>query len=212
MPLPSGTVRIVLSGTLAGGEIFSCGFQLRGDGGWSQNQLDAAVGVAGSSLASNFLTTATLANFPTTTSFRRVQGYLYAGGTSAVRQSEATFAVKTGTASGVLPNQLALVVTLNTGRPGRSFRGRMYLPGPAAIPLSSTDGQMIGTNLDGLCTTLQGCFQGIRDGAGGAPVVVASSKQGAMTTVTAIKIDSKVDTQRSRAQTQQILRSSVRTI
>lgn len=74
-------------------------------------------------------------------------------------------AAYTGTTSGGvastddLPPQSACVVTINTGKVGRRFRGRIYLPGFAEA--AQTSGQFVPAQLTSIqtgCTTLQNAY------------------------------------------------------
>jgi hypothetical protein len=104
-------------------------------------------------------------------------------------------------ANEAVPNQVALVVSLRTAQIGRSFRGRVYLPGLA-------DNQVIGSNVSGVTaaafkSTIDGLFTNLTV-VGAIPVVV-SRFANKVPRVTAVAtpiittlVSTRVDTQRRR--------------
>lgn len=99
------------------------------------------------------------------------------------------------------PSNVALVVTLRTGLSGRSFRGRLYHGG---IPVSVTTGNNVSpayvTNVGTLYASL------ITPGSANNPTLVVASRYtnnlprvtGLTTPVTAMQVNTQVDTQRRR--------------
>lgn len=209
---PANTVKAIISGTLANNEIFAFGFQLDGSGITGQLSLTQLQGTVSAALTSGFLTTSVKALFSTTTVFTTVSLYYYTGGTKAALQSQNAGINTAGTSAGIpLPNQCAEVVTLQTGIPGRSKRGRAYLP-PVTVTSLTATGQVASAN----CTTLANAFAGmlsaIKGGTNGATPVVASATQNAKTPITAVRVDSLVDTQRRRRNKSLPLASIVATV
>lgn len=196
----SGTLRCVTSGTLAGGEIFSFTQAFRGDAGWSDTEFETAYGQWVLSVQNVLCASGILAEWPSTTHFTKVRAYLYGAGGALVKQGESADFDKQGSAPSAspLPNQLALVVTLLTGFPGRSKRGRVYLPAPAASQLSA-DGQASSVSVDTIGGAYRDALQAMKDDTLSCPPVVASATTTAMTDITSIRVDSKLDTQRRRA-------------
>jgi hypothetical protein len=107
-----------------------------------------------------------------------------------------------GLGSASMPGQVALVVSLLTGRPGASYRGRVYLPAGAAQV--SVQGR-IGTDVAGTIAT--DFAQWIRDvETAGASIldpqlsaVVYSQVKGVANAITEVKVGTRLDIQRRRA-------------
>lgn len=110
-----------------------------------------------------------------------------------------------GVASPALSNQIAFCVSLRTANRGRSFRGRIYLPG---IPAASMDDAnhlvpAIATNIANLVFN---ALDQVTVDTGALPVVVSRFTAGEPRTtgiatpmVSAIAVDNVVDSQRRRA-------------
>jgi hypothetical protein len=95
------------------------------------------------------------------------------------------------------PFQIAQCVTLLTERPGRSGKGRMYLPAPVSI--LDNNGQIGTADRDALLGTTAALLTAINaiTSANAAPVAVAAS-DGHHWPVTAIRVGRVLDTQRRR--------------
>jgi hypothetical protein len=105
-----------------------------------------------------------------------------------------------GTTNVTKPLQTALVVSLLTGRPGRSYNGRLYLPALGAILDTATarvPAFTVQAYLDGAKTMLQSIQTAQPDGAG-MQLCVVSHKLEFQTPVTALRIGDVLDTQRRR--------------
>lgn len=204
MPYAPGTVKCSIGGDLAGGEVFSYTLAFRGAANWDQTRLDRLNGAVAAGLENAFLTAAVKGHFNATTVWQTIRCYLYTGGTAAAIISEQGGINIAGTAAaGSLPNQVSEVVTLLTGLPGRSNRGRIYLP-PMSVGVVSGAGQN-GAGVTDTLEALRSMLQGIKDlPDDGAPVVVASLRTGSMRDVTSIRMDSRFDVQRRRAYSQAI--------
>jgi hypothetical protein len=195
---PANTVKCVISGTLPSGEIFAFGFQMDGSGISGQLALTQLLGVVSGSLTGNFLTTAVKALFGTGVVFTTVSLYYYNGGSTAALQAQNSGINTPGTsAAAQLPDQCALVVSLLTGIPGRTKRGRLYLP-PMSAGLMNGNGQLSSATCTTVAAAMAAFFNGIRTSANGAQPVVASATAGTKTPLTSVRVDSIVDTQRRR--------------
>lgn len=108
-----------------------------------------------------------------------------------------------GTAGSVatagFPPQVAAVASLRTAVAGRSFRGRMYVPGIPRAFSSGDDGVINATDAQGLAD----CFDGMRRHidtmyAGFGQLVVFSRLNDVATKVTSIRVGRTLDIQRRR--------------
>jgi hypothetical protein len=199
MPYPSGTIKTVIGGTLPGGEVFAFGWQNRAVGVSTQTDLNMVNGQTNAALANNFLTTSVKALFSTQVVFTRVTNYLYTGGSSASLVSVSTPSIAGTSAVAGMPNQCAVVVTLETGVPGRSNRGRAYLP-PVNVGLINAGTVQLSS---ATCTTLANAFASMLtalhdDSSPNGVPAVASALKGAIRDITAVRVDSIIDTQRRR--------------
>lgn len=129
----------------------------------------------------------------------RIYSYLVPGG-AATGLGVSTGGNVAGSGSITFPFQSALVFTLGTNRPGRSFRGRSYWPILTGT-LSST-GQY--SNTAGILTTAQAfrdmlaAVAGQSTGTGVMRPVIASASEGTVTAVTSVRLGNIIDTQRRR--------------
>lgn len=119
-------------------------------------------------------------------------------GAPATLGAISTPASASGSGATVHPPQCATVVTLQTGIPGASYRGRMYVPmlaGSIGSGLTRTDlSASTATNFASLLEVLGSTASG---GLADDPAVV-SAAAGAVTPVTSVRIGNVVDTQRRR--------------
>src|SRR5690348_4789908 len=129
----------------------------------------------------------------------RVRVYKYTSG-NHVASSSAVASITGGAGAGSRSGafQDSLVVTLQTGLSGRSYRGRMYLPYAAG---TTTSGFALSTMVDGACTAIGDLFGYIKNNpvSGlGVPVVWSHTKD-VQSPIHTLRCDSKVDVQRRRA-------------
>lgn len=199
MAYAAGTVKTVISGVLVGGEQFAFGFQANLGSSAGQLALTQYNGVVSGSLTGNLLTTTIKALLPSTTRFTTVTSYLYTGGSTAslVAQNAGINTAGTGTTS-PMPNQCAIVVSLLTGIPGRSTRGRAYFPGWTGDQIIASTGQLSSTSSGQLAAAWGAFLSGVKDTTNGAPPVVASSLHGTVTPIVQVAVDTIIDTQRRR--------------
>lgn len=200
--IPAHAIKLVFAGTLQGGEVFA--HSLWVDFGSQPSQSDLNTFVTNCYLTFNAQVgiTGVKSSLPNTTAYATVTGYAYDGAHSnAVLVSPPTAITCTGTAGTGLPNQCALVMSLLTGIPGRSFRGRTYLPACQSSSLAAT-GQVGSSTVDTFANAWAGFINGMEAGGGGSPAVkfvVASAAKGVLTEVVNVQIDSRLDVQRRRA-------------
>lgn len=203
MTIPFGYSRNVFNGTLPGGEIF--GWSLwcsEAPSGQAATQAQAnAVAAAFTSVSGDGTTMPPKQLINSAAAYTNVTTYSYelpGGKASAVAQASiAQAGVGTGAQ---LPNQCAVACTLHTGHAGRSNRGRVYLPlnsltlGVGA-QLSQTQAAQISLFLAKLITQ-------INTAVNPGKVVVLSQKHGSSWPIIDVKVDTRVDIQRRRANRQ----------
>lgn len=125
-------------------------------------------------------------------------------GTTLLQAGESASGLETGNGAGVLPPQCAAVFSLRTGRPGRSYKGRMYWPATGVSPESSTGrmGNTFATALLGdyveMLSDVATLANGIMGPGSQLAPVVYSTKLDLVTPVTTIALGNVIDTQRRR--------------
>lgn len=105
-----------------------------------------------------------------------------------------------GTAPGGngLPPQLAAVISLRTVFAGRSFRGRMYLPGLDET-FADSGGTMASATAQAIADSAEGFRRALEDiELGAGALVVFSRKNNTFASVAAIRVGTRLDTQRRR--------------
>lgn len=111
-----------------------------------------------------------------------------------------------GTGGAGLPAQAAVCCSLRTGRPGGSYRGRLYWP---ALGVTLSGGRLdanallkasVGTvgYLESLATYLPGALNAL-----GLKPVVVSTTRGIATRIQEVAVGNRLDTQRRRSEGQQ---------
>jgi len=102
-----------------------------------------------------------------------------------------------GTNSGVLSTRESMVASLLTGAPGRSRRGRIYIP---ACGAALTNHQFSATDVDDVAEATATLLEAMQAGVTGwtAGTVAVFGKNGP-NPITQVRVDSKVDTQRRRS-------------
>lgn len=202
MGIPSGVVKYVLSGNLPGGEVFQTAWWEKWDG--SQVINDSLATTIAASGPFTTLTGVLKTGINTSSNYTALDIYLYTGSQAATSHGHAGFLV-TGTGTTPHPNQISLVVTLRTATPGRSGRGRMYLPANG-IGMTTTNGQMNSSTVDSIVDAL-GVWFGVRNSIVPS-VAVVSQTSTAYHLVTSVDADYVGDVQRRRARKQVSVRHS----
>ena len=131
MPIPAGSWRVVLEGTLRGTQDFATGFWLSGAAYTNHASMQTLNDSIRDTCVSQFLGHANkLAS--TSDLYKNVRLYAYNGtGGAALDTTVSPISSANGTGLSTdspLPLQTCMVITLRTARSGRSYRGRMYLP------------------------------------------------------------------------------------
>lgn len=206
MAIPDGATHVVLSGTAPQGEIFATGFWLMG--GAIDSEADA--NIAAQAIADLAKWDDTGAGHPATfvgsdTSFDTVNVYQYVtGNPRAAFIGEASLGPRPGQANqGPLPLQCCYVVSLRSGLPGRSRRGRMYLP---CTNQSLTNHQLDETDVEAIAAWWKGYFDELNALGDTVGVLnVVSRTLSSAVEVSSLIVDSRLDIQRRRANGESVL-------
>lgn len=201
--LPVNVVKTVLSGKIAGSQSWSTSpWWISPFGGTTplQSEMNAfAVAVR-----SQFATQAGSWMSPmmvASTTFTSVTAYWYPAGSLVATSVSAP---ATGTANGVgtdqLPSLLACVVSLHSPVPGKSGRGRAYLPLTKVAALG-TDGQVTSAALNNVLTGWKAALNNVESlttWVGPPEPCIASFTKGDVYALTSLSANSLVDTQHRR--------------
>lgn len=213
MAIPAGTIKVVLSGTLNGGEIWETGFWLSGPANATAAELNALA-----KLVADEMTIASPAGGIAALmghfadgkcAFTEVRTYLYQGGTTASVIGTYTVpqtATTVGVGSPKQPDQCCIVLTLRSDLAGRRHRGRMYLPVQGAT--LGTDGEVAKSETDTVTAAFARSFDAIGK-PGSALAIVSQVGVGDVTLVSSVTMDTRLDIQRRRANRQVITARSV---
>lgn len=196
MARPANLSKTVLSGFLAGGEIFQTGF-------WNPGALiteEIAQAAADSFAASwNGGTNVPFLDLLSPDSgYDKVTVYSYPNPTGPAELSAEAALTGNGRNTSQHPDQCCVVVTLLTGKAGRRNRGRMFLPANG-MPLTSHQLTLVQAQ-----NVADGWTALIEDTQTFAPVVV-SQVAGTANDVTSVRVDTRIDIQRRRANSQIVI-------
>jgi hypothetical protein len=196
MPFTIPVLKMTFGGSLPGNEIWQCGLWI------SPTSLPATQAQLQS--ASDALIPAVTAFFNSTSvtpleaqgmTVNNLSLYRYpAGATKSDLVAHSIISLPGVSTSPKLPNQCALVTTLRTVNPGRNGRGRFYFPIPGGVP--SAAGQLVASTVTNFASAVETFIQTINGGPAPSPQRVVGGTSGFA--VTAISVDSIVDTQRRR--------------
>jgi len=198
--LPGVQVKCVVSGTMADGvQDMSFGFWLHvSDADFiTQATLNDITSDVETAVAA-FLGTSSVAKFYTAIDeFTKVTCYSYNDGSvSADLVSELLFGSPlAGSGTANHPKETCLVVSLRSLTPGRSGRGRFYLPA-TGIAMDATGQTSSSTDIDNLASAAKTMFDALI--ANDYEPVVASFTKSAAYPVATIVVDNRPDTQRRR--------------
>lgn len=106
------------------------------------------------------------------------------------------------------PAQTAVVASLQSGRPGASYRGRVYLP---LLALGANLGRVSPSDAPGIASSFASWLNAVADAAQSFGAVVpfdvvpsvASNAKSALTRVTSVRVGDRFDSQRRRAEGQE---------
>ena len=193
-------VKAVIKGTLAtGAQDFSYGFWLNvGDVDFiGQSQLDTITGDVHDAIDTMHNTSSVAALMTSADVVTGVTCYSYnATSVTADLVSIAPLTTpRAGSGTANHPKETSLVTSLRTLIPGRSGRGRFYMP---ATGIAMTAGGVIASNtaVDDFADAVKTMFDDL--GSATWAVSVASFSKGHLYPVTSFQVDNKPDTQRRR--------------
>lgn len=193
--------RVVIDGTLAGGaERWSCGIAYTADAITPTSaELATWAEAILTSLAPTTGQPATLKGYVSSSgSIQRVRTYSYPDvGAPADRQGVSVGAALVGAGSANMPPQCSMVVTLLTGIPGKSTRGRFYWPHVGGTVSNGGKSSLVGQTTATAFSGLLSNWGTLIDGVDIRPAVV-SEKTGLITPVSTVSVGDVIDTQRRR--------------
>lgn len=199
MPIPSDVIRYAMSGPMPNGEEFVTSLWTQGQSVASQNDANLVASTMATTLDDHAATFTSI--FAAGTQFSKVTAYCYPdGGPTAKYIGEGTPTANfAGSGHANMPLQAAIVVTLLTGLAGRSFRGRLYLP--CTMQDLDTNHQMEEAVAATLASNWASILHDVDFNNAGHPVVV-STKLGTATGISSVRVDTRLDVQRRRANKQ----------
>lgn len=201
--------RVTISGTMFGGaEEWSTGFF------YGQEGADSAPGTSAMALAvlTAWRTFCETANSHMSSAYLTTQVKVAAlktdgkTDTGDVNYAYPSTELKGTVSAIILPPQCSLVVTLMSDRPrGKASKGRMYLPGIAAMPAVTT-GKLPSTTVGSIATNLQTFFNALEASADVPDELILAAKQSGLLGVSpaqndfveSLKVGDVIDTQRRR--------------
>ena len=212
MSIPAHATRIIIAGHLRGGEIFSFGQWFDPGTALTHSTLGDLVTTCKTAFDST-LRPALQARMTASDGGDSVSGYYYDGsGPRAADQYTIPDAWVGSASAANVPGDMCAVVTTLTGRPGRSYRGRAYLPwtGPGLI-----NGQFTSSDCTALANAYQSWLTTVKTATtpfANANPVICSQTKSVLTPVTQVKVDSKPDVQRRRLEKVAALFSALATV
>jgi len=208
MSNPHGGLRVIIGGAVGATDQWNIGVLM--------NQDAAMVTTAASPAEMNTVASDVLNLFNTnvwsvasglkaycraSTTLQFAKSYQYNNAGLLLSQGAASITAVPGTGTGNMPGYVAAVMTLQTDTPGRSGRGRTYLPITSSAAMSATGQFSDLTNIvNAYGTFLTNCHKAYTIGGitNSCPVIIWSSKTSTVQYIKAVRADSIPDTQRGR--------------
>jgi hypothetical protein len=203
MAITSNYIHLVYSGAISTNDRWNTGIWCDGIvTTWTQAQLDTLCTNALADFNSTFWSNATSgwkAQCNSAANLSQCNAYLYSPGGTLALQSQALMTAAAGTSGTILPDFISLCASIITGKFGRSYRGRMFLPatGSGVSSGNSSSSTLVQAHADHLAAHMNNLGSGV-GGALLATPVVYSRHLDVITTITRVTIDNKFDTQRGR--------------
>jgi hypothetical protein len=195
--------KLVFSGKIGSAQTWSVGPWVRApfnDVAMTQGALNAFAVDAGGAWAPQSGSWFSPFNVATTTITSCTVYFYNTGSIHADKVSAPAPLTTVGSGTATLPSLLAIVASLHSGVPGKSGRGRIYIPLTRNSSLD-TDGQVGDTVLQTACNGLKSAMNNLASGAGYdfPPVpIVASFTTGDTQEILSVSMNSLVDVQHRR--------------
>lgn len=195
---------IRIQGTLPGGEVWSVNPRFVVTDRTAIEDYDALLAWA-EAIRTHIValpnTNALLANMSTAVAITSIRAeWITAAGTMGMAAEAVFNSPKTGAGLATKPYQTSLVSSLLTGRPGRSYRGRLYWP-LLGVSVSSDTLRVNAAQLQGISDAVRNLLRFLQDGFDFEPglvLAVVSQTRNAATPVTQISCGDVLDVQRRR--------------
>jgi hypothetical protein len=193
-------VKVVMGGIISSTDTWSTGYSFKVSGGVpSAADLNGLCNAAGVQWVTDFWTKTTTGyrnHTSTAVTWNSVKAYYYpAGSVVATVTGSKPPTPDSGTAGVGLPPQCALVASLLTGLAGRHNRGRSYLPMPVGV---LSNGRLTGTTMTDVANNLAIWLGHMNTTTVGALSFNACVGTGSCPSLTQVRVDDIVDTQRRR--------------
>jgi len=207
MAIPDAMIRVTLTGHLTGGEIFNSSFWVVNNAAEGAIDTEVRADAYAAAVRDQFqleLLPTLVPRITADSAYDEVRIYGYPdGGPIASVIGAASVTGGTGTGTDELPLQCATVASLRSDFSGRSRRGRMYLPMTAG--LLGVDHQFTNVAAQAIADDTAAFLSAVNAIPRTFNVVVLSQLgTGSVVPVTEIVVDTRVDTQRRRAQDQAV--------
>lgn len=199
MAIPSGYSRSTFYGTLPGGDIFNFSLwanEAPADQAATQAQADAFATEFKVSPGTN-VSAWQICSTTTTFSGVRVYSYLDTTGKATHIADSAIGQAGTASSGSTLPNQCCVVVTLKSAVAGRRSQGRIYLP--CTNQALSSPPALSTAIVTGLANWMADLIHRLNSHIGSQKIGVLSQVGATFQPFTTVKVDSKIDIQRRRA-------------
>lgn len=202
MPYAAHNV-VRIQGTLPGGEVWSVNTRWNDFGGPlnTYEELQAWAESIGTALTTSTTITPLRAAMSVAATINVIRTeYVEAGGTLGGAADFTLVTPLAGTGTATKPFQTAIVCSLLTRRPGRSYRGRIYWPA-LAIAMEPSTLRLTPATRTSMLTGFAALFDLVQAASGveGAPdLIVASETLGVNTVVRQLAVGDVLDTQRRR--------------
>lgn len=201
MPYPAGTLRFIMKGLLFNTQDWSIGIAARTTEGvvYSYDVLQAFIQANSSIFVTAYNSLATVRSNQCTFSTLRLEQYT--GGNEAATINEYGVTGQTiGTTAPVHPAYASLCIGTLTGRPGGSYRGRIYIPalGAGVSPTTGFIGAPDQTTARTAMATLISAINDLTLSGDPITAVVASRTTVSSAPITQVRSDQVLDVQRRR--------------
>lgn len=203
--MPNEHNRMIISGTLPEGEVWSCSVAYKREETGDDNVIRDYDGLRDQAevtwdLLDVLMDTGALAALLSSSAAINKVRWEYRNGTTLEQAAEWTATPLPGQGTMTKVFQTSLVFSLLTGRPGRSYRGRIFWPALGAT-ISSSTGRLTGPTIGEAASEMAAFLKDAGRRGGLQPdvdPVVYSTLLDVVTPVTSVSVGNILDTQRRR--------------